>query len=112
VIANPSDEVSLLRIINTPPRGIGNSTVQVLIDDAVKRGRPLWEVLPLAEEYPDLSASAVYAVDNFRVLIDEFRARLGQEKLSNLVGEMIVRFNYKAELERQYKDTSEQEARM
>ncbi len=112
VIANPSDEVSLLRIINTPPRGIGNSTVQVLIDDAVRRGRPLWEVLPLAEEYPELSVAAARAVEDFRTLVDEFRARLGEERLSELVGEMIVRFDYKTEIERQYKDPSEQEARM
>lgn len=112
VIANPVDEVSLLRVINTPPRGIGNSTVQVLMDDAVKRGRPLWEVLPLAEQYPELSASAVRAIEDFRMLMDEFRGRLGHEKLSALVGELIVRVNYKAELERQYKETDEQESRL
>ncbi len=105
VIANPVDEVSLLRIINTPPRGIGNSTIQVMVDDAVKRGRPLWEVLPLADEYPELSVAAARAVE-------DFRARLGSEKLSDLVGEMIVRFDYKTEIERQYKEPSEQEARM
>src|SRR5262249_33956581 len=41
VVANPSDEWSLSRIVNTPPRGIGASTVAKLADDAAARGRRL-----------------------------------------------------------------------
>ena len=45
VIDSPRDEVSLLRIINNPPRGIGDKTVETLLKDAVTRGQPIWEVL-------------------------------------------------------------------
>src|SRR5262245_56801888 len=41
----PHDEVALLRIINTPPRGIGGKTVEQLMDRAVKGGESLWHVL-------------------------------------------------------------------
>ena len=41
VIARPDDEQSLLRIINTPPRGIGDATVDKLMTTAVKSGREL-----------------------------------------------------------------------
>jgi len=47
---NPADEVSLLRTINLPPRGIGASSIEVLMKVAVDRGVPLWTVLPEAPQ--------------------------------------------------------------
>ena len=46
VLANPRDEVSLLRIINTPARGIGQSAVKRLLERGHRAGKPLWDVLP------------------------------------------------------------------
>lgn len=111
VVANPADEVSLLRVINTPPRGIGAASVQTLLDEAVAAGKPLWELLPAAEVHPEVSPAAAQAIEQFRATMDEFRARLTEGSLSDLVGELIVRVNYKAEIERAYKDSSEQETR-
>ena len=59
LLANPADEVSLLRIINVPARGIGQTTVKRLMEEAVRRGKPLWEVLPHAGELAGLPAAAV-----------------------------------------------------
>lgn len=111
VLANPIDEVSLLRIINTPARGIGAKAVQTLLDEAISRGEPLWNLLPVADSHPDLAPAAASAIEGFRRLVDEFRARLGNEKLSTLVPELIQRINYRSEIERQYKDPSEHETR-
>lgn len=44
-IANPADTVSLLRIINTPTRGIGQKTVDNLVNAARELNIPLWEIL-------------------------------------------------------------------
>src|SRR6185503_4220264 len=45
VLESPRDEVSLLRIINTPPRGIGQKSVEMLLERAVTRGTPVWDVM-------------------------------------------------------------------
>ncbi|MDR0456636.1 MAG: UvrD-helicase domain-containing protein [Treponema sp.] len=45
VIANPHDDVSLLRIINTPGRGIGKATIAVLNDIARKNKTGIWDAL-------------------------------------------------------------------
>lgn len=111
VVANPNDEVSLLRVINTPPRGIGPSSVQILLDEAVSQGAPLWRLLEGASAHPDVTQAAAQAIDRFRRLIDEFRARVSKEALSSLVVDLIEQVDYKSEIERQYKDPSEQETR-
>ena len=44
-IEQPDDEISLLRVINTPARGLSNKTVQLLVKRAVERGVPVWQVM-------------------------------------------------------------------
>ncbi|MGA2799409.1 MAG: UvrD-helicase domain-containing protein, partial [Thermoguttaceae bacterium] len=41
LLANPADEISLLRIINTPHRGISQSTVKRLLDEAIGKSKPI-----------------------------------------------------------------------
>lgn len=111
VLANPLDEVSLLRIINTPARGIGTSSIEALLKKAVEEGAPLMKVLPDAPKIASVSQPAANAIGEFLALLDEFRARSRRELLSQWFPEFLARVNYKAEIERQYKDPSEQETR-
>lgn len=111
VLANPNDEVSLLRIINTPSRGIGASSVQVLLDEAIESGQPLWKLLPKAKDHPHLTQQVALSIEEFRMSIDEFRARIGRERLSDVFRELLARIDYKSEIERQYKEPGDQETR-
>ena len=111
VLANPHDEVSLLRIINTPSRGIGTSTVQTLLEDAVGRGVPLWTVLPEAVNDGRIPHFAGERIEGFRRLIEGFRARLAQGPLAELLSDVVRTIEYKAELARVYKEPGEAEAR-
>ncbi|MGD8454671.1 MAG: UvrD-helicase domain-containing protein [Phycisphaerae bacterium] len=58
VLVNPADQVALLRIINTPTRGIGKTTVERLVDAARHDERPLLDVLRDAERMPELKTGA------------------------------------------------------
>jgi DNA helicase-2/ATP-dependent DNA helicase PcrA len=58
VLVNPSDEVSLLRIINTPPRGIGATTLERLTEHARKTGRRILDLITSGEDLSGLGRSA------------------------------------------------------
>jgi DNA helicase-2/ATP-dependent DNA helicase PcrA len=111
VLANPADEVSLLRIINTPPRGIGAASIETLLGEAVSRGKPLWEVLPSAASDERLGPAVGERVQTFCRMIEAFRARLGTIPLVELVTDLLKTVDYKSELERAYKTGTEVDAR-
>ena len=111
VLANPADEVSLLRVINTPPRGIGAGSVETLVKVAVERGVPLWNVLPEAPQNGDLAHGVGDRVEAFRKFIESYRAKLGQTPLHALATELINAVDYRSELRRAYRETSDAEAR-
>ncbi len=58
VILNPSDDLRLRRIINTPMRGIGNTTVDRAAAIAEENGLPLFTVLSMADQFPELKRPA------------------------------------------------------
>jgi DNA helicase II / ATP-dependent DNA helicase PcrA len=101
-LANPRDEVSLLRIINNPPRGIGQVAVKGLLQKATEQGRPLWDIL---------GESGLDAVARFHTLIERYRRRSHQDPLVEVVRDLIHDIGYKQELARIYPEVSEQETR-
>jgi DNA helicase II / ATP-dependent DNA helicase PcrA len=111
VFANPSDEVSLLRIINCPPRGIGPASVEPLLREAVSRGEPLWSVLCDRIRRPSSVMPSPERLAIFVGLIERFRLRAAGESLPELIRALILEIGYKAEIERLYKTPRDIEAR-
>jgi DNA helicase-2/ATP-dependent DNA helicase PcrA len=72
-VANPQDELSLTRIINTPSRGISEGTVKTLQALAVSEQLTLWEALGRVERATGLSPRAVKSVQAFVAMIESFR---------------------------------------
>jgi DNA helicase-2/ATP-dependent DNA helicase PcrA len=68
VLRNPRDSLSLSRIFNQPPRGIGKSTLELLAQQAGELGQPLWDVLYL-DELGGLPQRSATALRKFRDLI-------------------------------------------
>ena len=59
VVADPKDEIRLLRVINTPARGIGEKSVETARAIARDQALSLFEVLEHADSYPSLSRASV-----------------------------------------------------
>jgi DNA helicase II / ATP-dependent DNA helicase PcrA len=102
MLANPRDEVSTLRIINNPPRGIGQSTVKNLMEKATGEGKPLWDVLGEAH---------LEAVKTFRDLVARYRRRCHQDPLVEVVRDLIHEIGYRQEIKRLYPEAEDQESR-
>jgi DNA helicase-2/ATP-dependent DNA helicase PcrA len=72
VIANPRDAVSLERIINTPARGLGDTSVKLIADFATDHGLSLWEGLERTEAVA-ISKRAQNAARQFVLLVGRWR---------------------------------------
>jgi len=113
VLAYPGDEVSLLRIINVPSRGIGEASVEKLIARAVKSGQSLWDAVPDAVAAKEITAKAAAAIGTFRELLELYRHRFQTPGtyLSETFRQLIHDIDYESEIQKQYKDTNMQLAR-
>lgn len=111
VLANPLDEVSILRVINTPARGIGQTTVTRLMEDAVRQGTPLWHVLPGVKKLENIPAPAVAGVEKFCKLITRYRGQLEHQSPVDVARALIHEIGYKNELARLYAEQEDRDAR-
>jgi DNA helicase-2/ATP-dependent DNA helicase PcrA len=106
VLARPSDETSLLRIINTPARGISNQTVEKVLTHAVKQAISFWRAADELLRDQSISAKAAEAIARFRELLEDYRRRFEEEPSRSDVHlrDLIQAIDYEAEVEKQYKD--------
>ncbi|MCI0403593.1 MAG: UvrD-helicase domain-containing protein, partial [Acidobacteria bacterium] len=77
LIHNLDDSIALLRVINTPARGIGDTTVETLERLALETGVSLWSGLCQAVDHKLLPLRAARALASFRELIEDARAMMG-----------------------------------
>ncbi len=78
VLANPDDDVNLVRILNRPRRGIGPRTLETMVETARRRGCSLYSALAALRHASDtpLPDRTVAAVDEFLSMVEEYRSRL------------------------------------
>ncbi|MEH1766814.1 MAG: DNA helicase PcrA [Nostoc sp.] len=109
-IANPSDTVSLLRVINTPRRGIGKATIDALENASNELGVTLWEILIDETSVNTLAGRSAKAVNNFAKMIQSWQEQIATVSVPELVNIVLEDSGYIQDL--QSKDTDENEERV
>lgn len=113
-IDRPDDDQALLRIINTPARGIGDASVEKVMALAVRTGQPFWAAAQQAVNEGLISVKVGAAIDQFHEQLQQWRRAFEALKQSpaDLLRKIVSSIRYEDEIMRQYKDTQQQAARM
>ena len=98
LIANPRDPMALRRVVNVPPRGIGDRTVQELDRVARERGTSTWEALAIVEGEALLPARATQPLRRFREMLEALRAEAPSLGLKDLLTRILEVTGYAATL--------------
>ncbi len=99
LIVNPSDSVSLYRIVNTPRRGIGQTSLEKLVSFATREGIAPYEALSRANSVEGLTARARCAMVEFHRMVDGFRSRLEVDPAHLLAATVVEETGYLQTLE-------------
>lgn len=90
IIVNPNDSEAILRVINFPTRGIGDTTIEKLSSYANEKGLRLFEVISDIRTNNEFSPAIKSKVSAFTDLINGFAADANTMKLSDFVENMVT----------------------
>jgi DNA helicase-2/ATP-dependent DNA helicase PcrA len=84
LIANPADVVSFTRVVNSPRRGIGQTSLARVLANADALGVPVWQAAAQPDQIPGLGAAAVKALRRFMDTMEELRELAGMPAVGDL----------------------------
>ena len=90
LVLNENDSVALQRAINTPPRGIGKTTLETLERLALETGTSTWAAIESAVKGQLVPARAAAALKGFQQLIRDGQGLLGADFAGRLAGELAA----------------------
>jgi len=97
--SNPSDSISLLRVINIPARGIGKTTIEQIEMFALENSLSAWSAIVRMLEERAFGTRADSALAYFRKLIDELNAEIPNLPIDGILRRIIERTGYQRMLE-------------
>ena len=103
VLENPSDDISLKRIINVPKRGIGEASILKASEYAEENNISLFEALSRAEEIPDLGRKTKSVVEFYNIMTD-FMLKSQQTSIADLIDYILDKTGYIEELKKEGTD--------
>lgn len=99
-LANPDDQVSLRRILNTPKRGIGDRAVACVNALAERDGLTFWDALQKAEDAPGLATRSLTNIKAFVAMVEELLQMVAAGERADVILETVLdRSGYLASLE-------------
>jgi DNA helicase-2/ATP-dependent DNA helicase PcrA len=99
LLVNPADSIALLRVVNTPARGIGKTTMDQVEAHARQQQAPLWDAIGEMIELHSLGSRAEAALGAFRGMIEELRAEMEKQTVEELLRALLGRTGYLKSLE-------------
>jgi DNA helicase-2/ATP-dependent DNA helicase PcrA len=94
-LVNPQDVVAFQRVVNSPRRGIGDTTQARIAGHANTIGESIWDVAAKPEDIPGLGAAAIKAVDRFMSVMERLRERAdGGAPVGDLLEETLSESGY------------------
>ena len=108
---HPEDETALLRVINTPARGVGKASLDRVLAFATERGIPASQAFERASEIEGLSPQAAEGYRGLRALLDESGLADAGSDLVLRLERFLQRVGYRDEVVRLYPDAMTRDAR-
>jgi len=100
MLANPADEISLRRVLNTPKRGIGERAEACVASLASRDGITFWEALVRAEDAPGVATRSLNSIKGFVDMVEELQSMVDAGERADVILETVLeRSGYLAELE-------------
>ena len=112
LIQNPNDLVSLQRVINTPRRGIGKTSLMQLNACVAETSLPVLKIMSQARKYSSIPAEAASSMEVFSALLGDFQGRFEKGNLGEVFRELLDELGYLRFLEQQSGDVKSREKRI
>ncbi len=109
VLVNPQSDVDFLRIVNTPVRGIGQTTIDRLVAFATSRKIPVFAALDALGEAPEIAAAAQKRLAGLRDLLKDLAVQAKATSPADLLEVVLDKTGYNAALKSE--DSPESDAR-
>jgi len=85
LIFNHNDEDAFKRVVNYPKRGIGQTTINKIVDISISSNKGIWEVLSeLDGNTVKISKSTLSKIQEFKIMIEGFSSKMNEENILNL----------------------------
>jgi len=107
LIINPADTVSLLRVINTPRRGIGKTTIENLVTASQELNIPLWEIINDSTSVNTVAGRAAKRVSEFARIIANCQEKVKDTPAVEILEEILQTSGYLKDLKEQGTDEAE-----
>jgi DNA helicase II / ATP-dependent DNA helicase PcrA len=108
LIVNPADTVSLQRVINTPRRGVGKTTLDRLGQAAQELGVPLWEILSDESAVKTLAARSAKPILQFVDMLQQWQGEAETRSAADIIQDVLDRSGYVKDLQSQGTDESDE----